>query len=50
MPPFDPTLTFPSVEGLTEMTAVGLGLPEGTFKDAGRYGYALPLPTHHNLR
>lgn len=26
------------VEGLTEMTAVGLGLPAGTFKDAGRYG------------
>ena len=28
-----------SVEGLTQMAAVGLGLPADTFKDAGRYGY-----------
>ena len=28
----------PSVEGLTEMIAVGRGLPSGTFKEAGAYG------------
>jgi hypothetical protein len=27
-----------SVEGLTEMIAVGLCLPSGTFKEAGEYG------------
>jgi hypothetical protein len=26
------------VEGLAEMTAVGLGLPTSSFKDAGTYG------------
>jgi hypothetical protein len=28
-----------SVEGLSQMAAVGLGLPRETFTDAGRYGY-----------
>jgi hypothetical protein len=28
-----------SVENLAEMAAVGLGLPEDTFRNAGRYGY-----------
>jgi hypothetical protein len=28
-----------SVENLAEMTAVGLGFPEDTFRNAGRYGY-----------
>jgi hypothetical protein len=32
-------LMYRSVEGLTQMTAVGLGLPADTFKDAGKYGY-----------
>ena len=27
-----------SVEGVTRMLAVGLGLDEGTFLDAGKYG------------
>ncbi|KAK1756522.1 hypothetical protein QBC47DRAFT_413064 [Echria macrotheca] len=38
-----------AVEGLTEMTAVGLGLPAGTFKDAGRYGPHLLAPTASDL-
>ena len=32
-----------SVEGLARMTAVGLGLPQETFTDAGRYGYGYSL-------
>jgi isopenicillin N synthase-like dioxygenase len=28
-----------AVENLAEMTAIGLGLPQSTFKDAGRYGW-----------
>lgn len=35
-----------AVEGLTEMTAVGLGLPAGTFKDEGKYGYVHLFPKH----
>ncbi|EAA29816.3 Clavaminate synthase-like protein [Neurospora crassa] len=38
-----------AVEGLTEMTAVGLGLPAGTFKDAGKYGPHLLAPTASDL-
>ncbi|KAM7200873.1 hypothetical protein V8F20_005115 [Naviculisporaceae sp. PSN 640] len=38
-----------AVEGLTEMAAVGLGLPAGTFKDAGRYGPHLLAPTASDL-
>ncbi|KAK3331617.1 hypothetical protein B0T19DRAFT_413658 [Cercophora scortea] len=38
-----------AVEGLTEMTAVGLGLPAETFKDAGRYGPHLLAPTASDL-
>jgi isopenicillin N synthase-like dioxygenase len=30
---------YDSVEGLAQMAAVGLGLPQETFTDAGRYGY-----------
>lgn len=39
-----------SVEGLTEMLALGLQLPEETFRSAGRYGYAPPfqLPLNQN--
>lgn len=46
-----------AVEGLTEMTAVGLGLPASTFKDEGKYGYVSSavlsyqqplLPSHHH--
>lgn len=33
-----------SVENVGEMAAIGLGLPQGTFKDAGRYGYVNYLP------
>ncbi|KAK3368677.1 hypothetical protein B0H63DRAFT_79822 [Podospora didyma] len=39
-----------AVEGLTEMTAVGLGLPAGSFKDAGRYGPHLLAPTASDLK
>jgi hypothetical protein len=28
-----------SVEGVAEMTALGLGLDAGAFKDSGKYGY-----------
>ncbi|KAM7187539.1 hypothetical protein V8F33_011186 [Rhypophila sp. PSN 637] len=38
-----------AVEGLTEMAAVGLGLPAETFKDAGRYGPHLLAPTASDL-
>ncbi|KAK1780901.1 hypothetical protein QBC45DRAFT_322529 [Copromyces sp. CBS 386.78] len=38
-----------AVEGLTEMTAVGLGLPAGTFKDEGKYGPHLLAPTASDL-
>ena len=27
-----------SVEGVARMTAAGLGIPEGTFLEAGKYG------------
>jgi len=39
-----------AVEGLTQMAAVGLGLPPNTFKDAGRYGPHLLAPTASDLR
>lgn len=39
-----------AVEGLTQMAAVGLGLPADTFKDAGRYGPHLLAPTASDLR
>ena len=32
-----------SVEGVAQMAAVGLGLPQDTFRDAGRYGYVFSL-------
>jgi hypothetical protein len=32
---------FRSVEGVAEMTSLGLGLGSGTFKDSGRYGYVI---------
>ncbi|KAK3399201.1 hypothetical protein B0T20DRAFT_392218 [Sordaria brevicollis] len=38
-----------AVEGLTEMTAVGLGLPAGTFKEEGKYGPHLLAPTASDL-
>ncbi|KAG8840608.1 hypothetical protein FRB91_005891 [Serendipita sp. 411] len=38
-----------AVEGVAEMTAVGLGLEQGAFKDAGRYGPHLLAPTASNL-
>ncbi|KAK4109318.1 Clavaminate synthase-like protein [Canariomyces notabilis] len=38
-----------AVEGLAQMTAVGLGLPADTFKDAGRYGPHLLAPTASDL-
>ncbi|KAK0747334.1 hypothetical protein B0T21DRAFT_2096 [Apiosordaria backusii] len=38
-----------AVEGLTQMAAVGLGLPADTFKDAGRYGPHLLAPTASDL-
>ena len=40
---------YPSVEGLAEMTAVGLGLPSGAFKDNGKYGPHLLAPTASDL-
>ncbi|KAK4163877.1 hypothetical protein QBC43DRAFT_54806 [Cladorrhinum sp. PSN259] len=39
-----------AVEGLTQMAAVGLGLPANTFKDAGRYGPHLLAPTASDLK
>jgi isopenicillin N synthase-like dioxygenase len=39
-----------SVEGVSEMLAVGLGLPQGTFLEAGRYGSHLLAPTATDLR
>lgn len=39
-----------AVEGLTEMTAIGLGLPSGSFKDNGRYGPHLLAPTASDLK
>ncbi|KAL2177424.1 uncharacterized protein P884DRAFT_223936 [Thermothelomyces heterothallicus CBS 202.75] len=39
-----------AVEGLTQMAAVGLGLPVDTFKDAGRYGPHLLAPTASDLQ
>ncbi|KAG6910527.1 hypothetical protein DXG01_009946 [Tephrocybe rancida] len=38
-----------AVANLAEMTAVGLGLPAETFKDAGRYGPHLLAPTASDL-
>ncbi|KAK3934270.1 hypothetical protein QBC46DRAFT_400326 [Diplogelasinospora grovesii] len=38
-----------AVEGLTEMAAIGLGLPAGTFKGAGTYGPHLLAPTASDL-
>lgn len=38
-----------AVEGLTQMTAVGLGLEADTFKEAGRYGPHLLAPTASDL-
>ncbi|KAL2270611.1 hypothetical protein VTJ83DRAFT_2795 [Remersonia thermophila] len=39
-----------AVEGLTQMAAVGLGLPADTFRDAGRYGPHLLAPTASDLQ
>lgn len=36
--------------GLAEMAATGLGLPEKTFSDAGRYGPHILAPTASDLR
>ena len=33
-----------SVANLAEMTAIGLGLPTETFRDAGKYGYVPLFP------
>jgi len=38
-----------AVEGLAQMTAVGLGLPQEAFTDAGRYGPHLLAPTASDL-
>ncbi|KAH9044567.1 Clavaminate synthase-like protein [Lactarius pseudohatsudake] len=38
-----------SVEGLAQMTAIGLGLPQETFTDAGKYGPHLLAPTASDL-
>ncbi|KFY45244.1 hypothetical protein V494_01062 [Pseudogymnoascus sp. VKM F-4513 (FW-928)] len=38
-----------AVEGLSEMTAVGLGLPASTFKESGTYGPHLLAPTASDL-
>ncbi|KAH9982801.1 hypothetical protein BGW80DRAFT_1434073 [Lactifluus volemus] len=38
-----------AVEGLAQMTAVGLGLPPETFTDAGKYGPHLLAPTASDL-
>jgi hypothetical protein len=34
-------ILFISVEGVAEMTSLGLGLESGAFKDSGRYGYVI---------
>ncbi|TBU39081.1 Clavaminate synthase-like protein [Dichomitus squalens] len=39
-----------AVANLSEMTAVGLGLPRETFKDAGKYGPHLLAPTASDLK
>jgi hypothetical protein len=39
-----------SVEGVAEMSALGLGLDRGTFKDAGKYGPHLLAPTASDLK
>jgi hypothetical protein len=36
-----------SVEGLAQMTAVGLGLPRETFTEAGKYGYDYSIGALH---
>ncbi|POS76709.1 hypothetical protein DHEL01_v204894 [Diaporthe helianthi] len=38
-----------AVSALAEMAAVGLGIPETTFKDAGRYGPHILAPTASDL-
>ncbi|KAH9997744.1 hypothetical protein BJV74DRAFT_877297 [Russula compacta] len=38
-----------AVEGLAQMTAVGLGLPQETFTNAGKYGPHLLAPTASDL-
>ncbi|KAI0001707.1 hypothetical protein BJV77DRAFT_1063118 [Russula vinacea] len=38
-----------AVEGVAQMAAVGLGLPQDTFRDAGRYGPHLLAPTASDL-
>ncbi|KAI0814807.1 Clavaminate synthase-like protein [Irpex lacteus] len=38
-----------AVENLGEMAALGLGLPQGAFKEAGRYGPHLLAPTASDL-
>ncbi|PVF97710.1 Clavaminate synthase-like protein [Serendipita vermifera] len=38
-----------AVEGVAEMSAVGLGLERGAFKDAGKYGPHLLAPTASDL-
>ncbi|KAF8665465.1 hypothetical protein AX16_000483 [Volvariella volvacea WC 439] len=38
-----------AVADLAEMTAIGLGLPSNTFRDAGRYGPHLLAPTASDL-
>jgi len=38
-----------AVEGVAEMTALGLGLDAGVFKDSGRYGPHLLAPTASDL-
>lgn len=35
-----------SVANLAEMTAIGLGLPVETFRDAGRYGWVSFTSSH----
>ncbi|KAL5495499.1 hypothetical protein ACEPAI_962 [Sanghuangporus weigelae] len=39
-----------AVKGVAEMTAIGLGLPGGTFLDASRYGPHLLAPTASDLQ
>ena len=40
-----------SVENLAEMAAIGLGVPEDTFRHAGRYGYVhFILAMTHRLK
>ena len=38
------------VEGVAEMSALGLGLERGAFKDAGNYGPHLLAPTASDLQ